>query len=71
MAKALNWVSLNVNGDQTNPLAGNSATFSYQVKDGDLAKTGTYTPDPPNYGQTVDAFWDAAITAIKAAEGIA
>ena len=71
MAKTLDWVALNVNGNQDEPSAGNSATFTYCVKDGDLQKCGTYTPNPPDYSQTVDAFWDAAVTAIKAAEGIA
>jgi hypothetical protein len=45
MAKVLDWVSLSVNGDQANPLSGNSAAFTYRVIDGDLAKTGTYVPD--------------------------
>ncbi|HSC14497.1 MAG TPA: hypothetical protein VLI71_05230 [Gammaproteobacteria bacterium] len=73
MAKILEWVSLNINGDQANPGAGNSATFSYCVcdsVDSSMKKTGSYTPNPPNYGATVDAMWDAGVTAIKAAEGI-
>lgn len=70
MAKALDWVSMNVNGDQDNPAAGNSASFTYCVKDGDLSKCGTYTPDPPDYADSVNTFWDEAVTAIKAAEGI-
>lgn len=73
MAKVLDWVALNINGDQNNPAAGNSATFSYCVKDSvdtALQKCGSYTPSSPSYSQSVDALWDAAITAIKAAEGI-
>jgi hypothetical protein len=73
MAKQILWVSLNMNGDQTNPSA-TGATFSYCVcdtVDTDMKKSGTYTVPAPNFGQTVDAFWDTHIAIIKTNEGIA
>ena len=38
--------------------------------DTSMKKTATYLPGSPDFGQTLNAFWDAAVTAIKAAEGI-
>ena len=70
MAKQLDWISLNLNGSETDPA---SATFTYCVKDSvdeSMKKTATYLPGSPDFGQTLNSFWDAHVAAIKAAEGI-